>query len=56
MFSMCHLINATNFLHKFSQAIRIEVNQELEVLKEMLEQSKRILKKKRKFGYYFLSS
>lgn len=45
VFSYIPQHKANKFFAQVFQAIRIEVNQELEVLKEMLEQSKRILKK-----------
>jgi 16S rRNA (cytosine1402-N4)-methyltransferase len=45
VFSFVPQHKANKFFAQVFQAIRIEVNQELEVLKEMLEQSKKILKK-----------
>jgi 16S rRNA (cytosine1402-N4)-methyltransferase len=42
-------------LAQIYQAIRIEVNQEMEVLKEFLEQSLDVLKPGRKIECYFIS-
>lgn len=45
VFSYIPVHKSNKFFAQLFQAIRIEVNQELEVLKEMLEQSRRVLKK-----------
>ncbi|MDO4762885.1 MAG: 16S rRNA (cytosine(1402)-N(4))-methyltransferase RsmH [Flavobacteriaceae bacterium] len=45
VFSYIPAHKSNKFFAQIFQAIRIEVNQELEALKEMLEQSRRILKK-----------
>lgn len=45
VFSYIPMHKSNKFFAQLFQAIRIEVNQELEVLKEMLEQSRRVLKK-----------
>lgn len=47
VFSYIPAHKSNKFFAQLFQAIRIEVNQELEVLKEMLEQSRRVLKKDR---------
>lgn len=45
VFSYVPVHKSNKFFAQIFQAIRIEVNQELEVLKEMLEQARRVLKK-----------